>query len=139
MYYVAEDDADEETDVIGVTGACGTIGSELVRRLSDDGEAVRAFTRRPDEQSVMDGVEWVEADLSDRDTLPAAFDGCRRLFLLTGNTEDMVRLQKNVIRAARSCRRIIRAGYRMIVGTAGYGSSRRETGGPSSSLHTTAR
>lgn len=86
--------------MIGVTGATGTIGSELVRQLSEAGRAVRAFTRRPDEQDAMDGVEWVEADLSERDALPAVFDGCRRLFLLTGNTADMVRLQKNAIRAA---------------------------------------
>lgn len=86
--------------MIGVTGATGTIGSELVRLLSEDGRAVRAFTRRPDEQDATNGVEWVEADLIERDMLPAAFDGCRRLFLLTGNGEDMVRLQKNAIRAA---------------------------------------
>ena len=86
--------------MIGVTGATGRIGSELVRLLSEGGRAVRAFTRRPDEQDAIDGVEWVEADLIERDMLPAAFDGCRRLFLLTGNGEDMVRLQKNVIRAA---------------------------------------
>lgn len=86
--------------MIGVTGATGTIGSELVRLLSEDGRAVRAFTRRPDEHDAMDGVEWVAADLSDRDALPAALAGCRRLFLLTGNTGDMVRLQKNATRAA---------------------------------------
>lgn len=36
--------------MIGVMGATGTIGSELVRQLSEDVRAVRAFTRRPDEQ-----------------------------------------------------------------------------------------
>lgn len=87
--------------MIGVTGATGTIGTELVRRLSEAGQVVRAFTRHPAEQDVMDGVEWVAADLSERDALPALFAGCRRLFLLTGNTEDMVRLQKNAIRTAR--------------------------------------
>lgn len=86
--------------MIGVTGATGTIGSELVRLLSEGGRAVRAFTRRPEEQDATDGVEWVEADLAEGDALPAVLAGCRRLFLLTGNGEDMVRLQKNAIRAA---------------------------------------
>ena len=86
--------------MIGVTGATGTIGRELVRRLAGDGRGVRAFTRRPDEQEGMEGVEWVGADLSDRDGLVDAFGGCDRLFVLTGNTEGMVRLQKNAIRAA---------------------------------------
>lgn len=86
--------------MIAITGATGTIGSELVRLLADGDRAVRALTRRVAAQAPMEGVEWVEADLADRARLTDILDGCRRLFLLTGNTEDMVRLQKNALRAA---------------------------------------
>ncbi|MGK7312971.1 MAG: SDR family oxidoreductase [Candidatus Longimicrobiales bacterium M2_2A_002] len=88
--------------MIAVTGATGTVGSELVRVLSERGEAVRALTRRPEEQPSVEGVEWVEADLADRGGPAGVLEGCDRLFLLTGNTEGMVRLQSNAIRAAVS-------------------------------------
>ncbi|MGH7506673.1 MAG: SDR family oxidoreductase [Longimicrobiales bacterium] len=55
---------------IAVTGATGTIGSELVRLLSAAGEDVRAFTRRPERQQPMPGLEWAEADLADAERLP---------------------------------------------------------------------
>lgn len=86
--------------MIAVAGATGTIGSEVVRLLSERGEAVRGLTRRPGSQPSMEGVEWVQADLSDRSDTMEALAGCRAFFLLTGNAEDMVRLQKNGIRAA---------------------------------------
>ena len=86
--------------MIAVTGATGTIGSELVRLLGERDVSVRALTRRPEEQPTIEGIEWVEADLADRRGLAGLLDGCDRLFLLTGNTGDMVRLQSNAIRAA---------------------------------------
>lgn len=86
--------------MIAVAGATGTIGGELVGLLTERGAAVRGLTRRPDEQAPRKGLEWVGADLADRARLTEVLDGCDRLFLLTGNTADMVRLQKNAIRAA---------------------------------------
>ena len=86
--------------MIVVTGATGTIGSELVRLLSDGGSDVRALSRDPERGESLPGVEWVQADLARRRELPAAFEGGDRLFLLTGNDEDMVWLQKNAIEAA---------------------------------------
>lgn len=91
---------ERERDVIAVTGATGTIGHHLVRVLSAAGRRVRALTRRPEGRQDLPGVEWVEADLMDREALPGVLRGAGSLFLLTGNTEDMVRLQKNAIRAA---------------------------------------
>lgn len=86
--------------MIGVTGATGTIGSELVRLLSREGHATRAFSRDPTGEPELPNVEWVRADLSDRGGLVDAFGPVDRLFLLTGNTDQMVRLQENAIRAA---------------------------------------
>lgn len=86
--------------MLGVTGATGTIGRSLVRRLADRSTEVRAFSRRPGRGEPERGVEWVRADLAEPEGLVGAFRGVDRLFLLTGNSADMVRLQKNALRAA---------------------------------------
>lgn len=86
--------------MIIVTGATGNVGSELVRLLSEGGSSVRALSREPERGEDLPGVEWVQADLARRKALPEAFEGGDRLFLLTGNGEDMVWLQKNAIEAA---------------------------------------
>lgn len=86
--------------MIGVTGATGTIGSALVDRLRPASSPVRAYSRRPEAAAGEGQVDWMEADLSEPDGLVRAFGGVERLFLLTGNTADMVRLQKNAIDAA---------------------------------------
>lgn len=103
--------------MIVVTGATGTVGSELVRRLSDAGERVRALSRTPERGEALDGVEWVRADLSRMEELPRAFEAGDRLFLLTGNAEDMVWLQKNAIQAARE------AGIRRVVKLSALGAT----------------
>jgi len=89
-----------QTPRIIVTGGSGTIGSELLRLLSARGVGVRALSRRPERGAALPGVEWVEGDLADREALPALFAGAERLFLLAGNVENLVRLQKNAIAAA---------------------------------------
>ena len=86
--------------MIVVTGATGTIGAELVRLLSGAGAAVRALSRHPTDAPDLDGVEWVAADLADPASLAGPMCGAERLFLLTGNTDDMVRLQRDAIEAA---------------------------------------
>lgn len=86
--------------MIAVTGSTGTIGRELVRILSERGELVRALTRHPRRRDALPGVDWVEADLADRKRLIEVVEDADGLFLLTGNTADMVRLQRNAIDAA---------------------------------------
>lgn len=86
--------------MIVVTGATGNVGGELVRLLSEGGSSVRALSREPERGEDLPGVEWVQADLARRRELPEAFEGGDRLFLLTGNGENMVWLQKNAIEAA---------------------------------------
>lgn len=86
--------------MIGVTGATGTIGRALVDRLRSAPVGVRAYSRRPQAAGGGGEVDWIEADLAESDGLVQAFSGVERLFLLTGNTADMVRLQKNAIDAA---------------------------------------
>ncbi len=60
-----------------VTGAAGFMGSHLVEHLVSLGVRVRATARARKDTSFFDslGVEFVPADLTKPDTLPALFDG----------------------------------------------------------------
>ena len=88
--------------MIVVTGATGHIGTELVRLLSAKNVSVRAVTRDPDRARPLRGVDWVQGDLADADSLPGLFRGASQMFLLTSNSEDMRVLQVNAIQAART-------------------------------------
>jgi uncharacterized protein YbjT (DUF2867 family) len=86
--------------VITVTGATGTIGSELVRLLSEARAPTRAISRDPSRTRRLPGVAWTQADLSHADLLDPALAGTARLFLLTDNTAGFGRVQIAVLRAA---------------------------------------
>lgn len=103
--------------MIAVTGATGTIGSELIKLLSEAGVQARAISRNPPGQLEYPDINWVEGDLADPKSLKEAFSGCEKLFLLTGNTENMVKLQKNAIRAAKE------AGVSRVVKLSALGAS----------------
>ena len=103
--------------MILVTGGTGTIGGELLRLLSARDVPVKALSRRREGGELLAGVEWVQGDLADRAGLPDVFRGATRLFLLTGNVEDKVRLEKNAIRAAAE------AGLEQIVKLSALGAS----------------
>lgn len=107
--------------MVVLTGATGNVGTELLRLLSERGAAVRAVSRRPPRDSPPAGVRWITADLADRESLPAALEGADRLFLLTGNVENAVRLQKNAIEAASA------AGVRHVVKLSALGASDHST------------
>jgi uncharacterized protein YbjT (DUF2867 family) len=66
--------------MILVTGATGTIGSELVRQLAARGEKVRALTRDPARARVSAGVEVVRGDYRDPASVKAALSGATALF-----------------------------------------------------------
>ncbi|SDM45930.1 NAD(P)H-binding protein [Nonomuraea jiangxiensis] len=68
--------------MILVTGATGNVGRELVRELDEAGVPFRVLVRDPARAAALPG-ERVVADLSDPGTLPPAFAGADRLFLLT--------------------------------------------------------
>lgn len=101
--------------MIVVTGATGTIGRELVRLLAAAGAPVRALSRSP---SWGEGsVEGLRVDLADRSGLEEALTGADRLYLLTGNDDAMVRIQRNVIEAA------VRKGVRSVVKLSALGAT----------------
>ncbi|RPE42108.1 uncharacterized protein YbjT (DUF2867 family) [Streptomyces sp. Ag109_O5-1] len=66
-----------------VTGATGNIGRELVRQLDAQGAEFRILVRDPDRAAGLPGrAERIVGDLGEPATLPPAFDGADRLFLL---------------------------------------------------------
>ncbi|GGW20258.1 nucleotide-diphosphate-sugar epimerase [Streptomyces capoamus] len=68
--------------MILVTGATGTIGSEVVRRLAARGAKVRALTRDPEAARLPEGVRAVRGAYGDPASLAAALDGVTAAFLL---------------------------------------------------------
>jgi uncharacterized protein YbjT (DUF2867 family) len=67
-----------------ITGATGTIGSQLARELLDRGATIRAVSRNPDALSALAerGAEIARVDLEDPDTLEAAFADIDAAFLV---------------------------------------------------------
>lgn len=104
--------------MIAVAGATGTIGTHLLAALAERGADVRALSRNPPRDAPeLPGIAWAAADLADRDRLAVVLEGADRLFLLTGNGEDMVRLQKNAVQAAG------RAGVERVVKLSALGAT----------------
>ena len=68
-----------------VTGATGNIGRELVRELDARGAAMRVLVRDLARAAALppEGVERVVGDLDVPETLPGAFAGIDKVFLLT--------------------------------------------------------
>ena len=71
-----------------VTGATGTIGRQVVQQLVQRGASVRALVRDPAKADFAPGVEVVQGDLLDPDTLRGAFTGVSAFFLLNAVTPD---------------------------------------------------
>lgn len=58
-----------------VTGGTGFIGQHLCEVLHDRGHNVTAMSRDPDDNAVPDGVNTVEGNVTDRDSINEAVDG----------------------------------------------------------------
>ena len=87
--------------MILVTGSTGLIGSEVLRLLSHAGVPARALVRKSGRGRTLPGITWVTGDLANPESLASAFEGCTKLFLLTGNAENASELQRHAIAAAR--------------------------------------
>lgn len=97
--------------MIFVTGATGDVGSELVGRLVNTGEPVRALCRSQEKANSFRGhtAEAVLGDLDKARDIEEAMNGCDQLFLLTPPALEQARREKALIDAAR------RAGIRRVV------------------------
>ena len=75
--------------MILITGATGTVGSEVVKTLSAHGVQIRAVTRDPRKGTAnrLPHVQFVQGDFEDVDSMGRACSGVDRAFLLTNSTE----------------------------------------------------
>lgn len=67
---------------IFVTGATGRVGQHVVKQLVKRGAAVRVLTRDPSKANLPSGVDVVQGDMLDVDSLRKAFTNVSTLFLL---------------------------------------------------------
>jgi uncharacterized protein YbjT (DUF2867 family) len=89
--------------MICVTGASGTLSSEIIRQLEGKHIPFRAayFSRRAAESAQARGIEAVTIDYNQPATLRAAFHGCDALFLLGPNALNQIELELNAVDAAK--------------------------------------
>lgn len=71
-----------------ITGATGNIGRQVVQQLVNRGADVRALVRDPSKADFPAGVNVVQGDLLDVDSLRLAFKGVSTLFLLNAVVPD---------------------------------------------------
>ena len=71
-----------------VTGATGNVGSNVVQQLVNRGADVRALVRDLSRAKFPEGVDVVQGDLLDVDSLRTAMSGVSTLFLLNGVVAD---------------------------------------------------
>ncbi len=97
--------------MICITGAGGTVGSEVFKQL-ESAEApfrVAYFSNEKAETARARGIEAVIIDYNRPATLRAAFQECDKLFLLGPNALNQTQLERNAVEGAKA------AGVRHIV------------------------
>lgn len=89
--------------LILVTGATGTVGSELVPQLLEADVRVRILTRDPARAKKFGSkVEVFKGDLAEPGTLPAAFAGVDRAFVLCVHRLNLAVMEGNAFAAAKA-------------------------------------
>ena len=97
-----------------ITGATGTIGSQLLKALEGRGLDVAVMTSRPD--FTAPGHRTLHGDFSDPASLRAAFAGFDTVFLLQPLVPQMVEYGLNAVAAAKA------AGVKTLVRSSGGGA-----------------
>ena len=88
--------------LILVTGATGTVGSEVVRQLAATGQRVRALVRDPKKaERFPKAVEVVHGDLEKPETLAPAFAGADKAFVVLSAGPMLPALEDNAFAAAK--------------------------------------
>jgi len=90
--------------MICVTGAGGTVGSEVIKQLESAKAPFRAayFSNEKAEAARARGIDAVIIDYNRPETLLAAFQGCEKLFLLGPNALNQSELERNAVEAAKA-------------------------------------
>lgn len=91
--------------MICITGAGGTVGSEVLKQLNSTNMRFRMayFSKGKADQARLNGIDAAVIDYNQPNTLEEAFGGCDRLFLLGPNVLDQTELELNAVEAARAC------------------------------------
>jgi uncharacterized protein YbjT (DUF2867 family) len=98
-----------------ITGATGHVGSHLISLLHEKGYSVRTLVRdRTRAAGLPDDIKVVVGDLAQPETLPAAFAGVERVFLL--DSSQGLDHTRNVVAAAKE------AGVQQIVSQSSIGA-----------------
>jgi dihydroflavonol-4-reductase len=103
-----------------VTGATGFLGRHLVRRLVERGEHVRALVRDSTDPGVLGalGVEIVDGDVCDLETVRSGAADCERVFHLAGvvshRRRDLPRLRSVNVEATRLLLAGVEPGARIV-------------------------
>jgi len=83
-----------------VTGATGNIGREIIKLLQDRNANFVAGTTS---EKAIDGVETVQLDFADKDSLKKAMQGITTLFMLLPSHPEVVAWGENIIDVAKEC------------------------------------
>jgi len=70
-----------------VTGGNGFLGGALVRKLAENGAAVRSFSRRKNPELASLGVEVICGDLADLEAVGKAVNGCDLVYHVAAKTD----------------------------------------------------
>ena len=90
--------------MICVTGASGTLSSEVIRQLESAKVPFRGayFSNKKAEAAGARGIEAVIIDYNRPETLRAAFQGCDKLFLFGPSVPNQSELEQNAVEAAKA-------------------------------------
>ncbi|MCP2276833.1 NAD(P)H-binding protein [Nocardia amikacinitolerans] len=108
--------------MILVTGATGTIGSEIVRQLVKRAVPVRAVTRDPERARTPEGAEVVHGDYKDAASMAAAMTGIESAFLVGVLGPEDADTDRALVASART------AGVRRIVKLSAIGTGDADLG-----------
>src|SRR3954454_2214175 len=118
-----------------VTGATGKVGYAIASLLLDRGDQVRALVRDSKRAASIPpaGIEPIEGDVTDAQSLAAAVEGCELVFNAMGMPEQWVRDEAifdrvNAIGSRELARAANRAGIRRFVHTSTHDVFHAETG-----------
>lgn len=87
-----------------ITGATGTIGTELTKYLSTKGISFRAMVRSLEnakDLTAFRGVELVEGDFNDPKSIERSLTGIEKAFLLTNSSEQAEQQQSTFVKIAK--------------------------------------
>lgn len=88
-----------------ITGATGSVGTHLVKYLSEKKVGFRVLARKSDRAtklSSIKGLELVYGDLADKNSVKNALQGIEKVFLLTDSSETAEALQLSFVDTAKA-------------------------------------